>query len=188
MPPAGDAPDGPAAPEVPVRSRRVFQGRVIGLRVDEVRLPDGRTAVREVVDHPGAAVVVPLTAEGEVLLVRQYRYSVGATLLEVPAGTLEPGESPLDCARRELTEEAGATAERFEPLATLYPSPGVLTEVLHCFLATGLHLGTPQGTAEEDLTLVRLPLAEAVARVVAGEIRDAKSVASLLLTARRLGV
>ena len=142
-----------------------------------------------VIKAPGyRARVVPLTADGEVLLVRQYRYSVGATLLEVPAGTLEPGESPLDCARRELAEEAGAAAERFEPLATLFPSPGVLTEVLHCYLATGLRLGTPQGTAEEDLTLVRLPLAEAVARVVAGEIRDAKSVASLLLTARRLGV
>ncbi|MGH2453238.1 MAG: NUDIX domain-containing protein [bacterium] len=173
-------------PETLVRSRRIYAGRVLGLRVDEVRLADGRTAQREIVDHPGAAVVVPLTDAGEVLMVRQYRYAVGEPLLEVPAGTLEPGEEALACARRELIEEVGAEAARWDLLAVLYPSPGVLTEVMHLFLARRLTEGPPRGTEEEDLAPQRLTLEDAVARVRRGDIRDAKSVAGLLLVADRL--
>lgn len=172
-------------PESLVRSRRIYAGRVLGLRVDEVRLADGRTAHREVVDHPGAAVVVPLTDGGEILMVRQYRYAVGETLLEVPAGTLEPGEEPLACAQRELLEEVGAEAAHWEPLAVLYPSPGVMGEIMHLFLARGLTEGPARGTEEEELATERLPLEQALARVRRGEIRDAKSVAGLLLVADR---
>jgi ADP-ribose pyrophosphatase len=170
-------------PETLIRSRRIHVGRVVSLRVDDVRLPDGRTAQREVVDHPGAAVIVPLTDGGEILMVRQYRYAVGDVLLELPAGTLERGEDPLACARRELAEEVGAEAARWESLAVLYPSPGVLTEVMHLFLARELTEGPPRGTEEEDLTIERLSFAEALERVRRGEIRDAKSVAGLLLAA-----
>ncbi len=127
-------------------------------------------------------MVVPLTDGGEVLMVRQYRYAVGESLLEVPAGTLEPGEDPLACARRELLEEVGAEAAHWEPVAVLYPSPGVLTEVMHLFLARGLTEGPPRGTEEEELATERLTLEEALARVRRGEIRDAKSVVGLLLT------
>jgi len=172
-------------PETLIRSRRIHVGRVVSLRVDDVRLPDGRTAQREVVDHPGAAVIVPLTDAGEILMVRQYRYAVGEVLLELPAGTLERGEDPLACARRELAEEVGADAAHWEPLAVLYPSPGVMTEVMHLFLAQGLTEGRPTGTPEEDLAMERLSLAEALDRVRRGEIRDAKSVAGLLLAAER---
>ncbi|HEV8339426.1 MAG TPA: NUDIX hydrolase [bacterium] len=170
-------------PETLIRSRRIHVGRVVSLRVDDVRLPDGRTAQREVVDHPGAAVIVPLTDGGEILMVRQYRYAVGDVLLELPAGTLERGEDPLACARRELAEEVGAEAARWETLAVLYPSPGVLTEVMHLFLARELTEGPPRGAEEEDLTIERLSFAEALERVRRGEIRDAKSVAGLLLAA-----
>ncbi len=174
-------------PEVWLASRRVFSGRVVGLRVDRVRLPDGRETEREVVEHRGAAAVVPLTEEGEVLLVRQFRYAVGEPLLEIPAGTLEPGEAPLACAVRELAEEVGAQATHWDPLAVLYPSPGVLTEAMHLFLATGLAAVPARAAADEDLAVERLPLREALARVERGEIRDAKSVAGLLLAARRRG-
>lgn len=172
-------------PEILVRSRRIHAGRVLGVRVDEVRLPDGRTAQREVVEHPGAAVVVPLTDTNAVLMVRQYRYAVGEVLLELPAGTLEPGESPLACAQRELAEEVGAEAAHWEPLAVLYPSPGVMTEVMHLYLARDLREGRPRGTDAEDLVVERVALADAVERVRRGEIRDAKSVAGLLLVADR---
>jgi len=174
-------------PEVCLASQRIFSGRVISLRVDRVRLFDGRETEREVVEHRGAAAVVPLTEGGEVLLVRQYRYAVGEPLLEIPAGTLEPGEAPLSCAVRELAEEVGAQAAHWDPLAVLYPSPGVLTETMHLFLATGLAAVPARAAADEDLAVERLPLGEALARVERGEIRDAKSVAGLLLAARRRG-
>lgn len=172
-------------PEVCLASRRVFSGRVVGLRVDRVRLPGGLETEREVVEHRGAAAVVPLTEGGEVLLVRQFRYAVGEPLLEIPAGTLEPGEAPLACAVRELAEEAGVQAAQWDPLAVLYPSPGVLTEAMHIFLATGLSPMPGRAAPDEDLAVERLPLEEALARVERGEIRDAKSVAGLLLAARR---
>ncbi|MDQ7849916.1 MAG: NUDIX hydrolase [Armatimonadota bacterium] len=175
------------SPEVCLASRRLFSGRVVGLRVDRVRLPGGGETEREVVEHRGAAAVVPLTERGEVLLVRQYRYAVGEFLLEIPAGTLEPGEAPLACAVRELAEEVGVQARRWDPLAVLYPSPGVLTEAMHLFLATGLVAAPGRAAADEDLAVERLPLGEAVARVERGEIRDAKSVAGLLLAARHRG-
>lgn len=176
------------AREIQVRSRRIYEGRVVNLRVDLVRLPDGRVVEREVVEHPGAAAVVALTDREEVLMVRQYRYAVGQTLLEIPAGTLEVGEDPLACAMRELVEELGATAGRWEPLATLFYSPGFLTEVMHLFLASDLAEGQPRPDPDERLTVERIPLPEAVELVRRGEVRDAKSVAGLLLVARRRGI
>jgi ADP-ribose pyrophosphatase len=176
------------AREIQVRSRRIYEGRVVNLRVDLVRLPDGRVVEREVVEHPGAAAMVALTDREEVLMVRQYRYAVGQTLLELPAGTLEAGEDPLACAVRELAEELGATARRWEPLATLFYSPGFLTEVMHLFLASDLVEGEPRPGPDERLTVQRIPLPEAVELVRRGEVRDAKSVAGLLLIARRRGI
>jgi ADP-ribose pyrophosphatase len=155
------------AREIQVRSRRIYEGRVVNLRVDAVRLPDGREVEREVVEHPGAAAVVPLTERDEVLMVRQYRYAVGQILLELPAGTLEPGE---------------------DPLATLFYSPGFLTEVMHLFLASDLVEGEPRPGPDERLTVERIPLPEAVELVRRGEVRDAKSVAGLLLVARMKGI
>lgn len=175
-------------PETRVESRRIYTGRVLNLRVDRVRLGDGREAEREVAEHPGAAVIAPLTDGDELLMVRQFRYAVGGTLLELPAGTLEAGESPAACASRELLEEVGVQAAHWEPLATLLPSPGVMTEVMHLFLATGLAEGPRRQAGDEDLRVERVHLRDAVEMILRGEIRDAKSVAGILLVARRRGV
>ncbi len=173
-------------PETQVSSRRIYTGRVVNLRVDRVRLPDGRQTEREVVEHRGAAVIVALTEARDVLLVRQFRYAAGEALLEIPAGTLEEGEDPLTCARRELREEVGAHAAHWELLTVLLPSPGVMTERMHLFLATEVTEGQAEGTADEFLTVERVPLAAAVDLVRRGEIRDAKSIAGILLVALRL--
>ena len=167
-----------------LRTTRVYDGRVVSLRVDEVALPSGRTGVREIVEHRGAVAVVPMAANGDVFLVRQYRGPAGSELLEIPAGTLEPGEAVEAALDRELAEEIGLRGRRYERLLAFYPSPGFLTEVVHLFLAFELE---PHQLAaeEEDLTVVRMPLAQAVAAVASGEIRDGKSVIGLLLAAQR---
>lgn len=167
-----------------MHSRRVYDGRVVSLRVDEVALPSGRTASREIVEHRGAVAVVPLTADGEVLLVRQYRGATGGALVEIPAGTLEPGEDPEAALHRELAEEIGMRASHIERLLAFFPSPGFLTEVVHLYLARGL---TPhrQEAEEEDLEVLRVSLPEARAMVERGEIRDAKSIIGILLAAGR---
>lgn len=165
-----------------LRTTRVYDGRVVSLRVDDVRLPSGRTAVREIVEHRGAVAIVPFDA-GEVLLVRQHRAATGGMLLEVPAGTLEPGETVEAAVERELAEEVGLRG-RYERLIAFYPSPGILTEVVHLFLATALE-PYRLDAEEEDLTVVRLPLRDAVAQIATGEIRDAKTIIGLLLAAQR---
>lgn len=169
--------------EPTVASRLIYRGRVAGLRVDEVRLPSGRTAQREIVEHPGAAAIVAVTDEGEVVLVRQYRKAVEGTLLEIPAGTLEPGEAPVQCAHRELAEETGLRAETMTPLLTFAPSPGILSEVITIFRAGGLR---PVGGAtappeeEEGLRVTRVALQRIPAMIASGEIRDAKTIIGLL--------
>lgn len=172
-----------AARERVVSSRRIYDGRVVALRVDDVALPSGRSAQREIVEHRGAVAAVPLTERGEVLLVRQFRGAVGRELLEIPAGTVESGESPEACLQRELAEEIGMQAGRLEHLCTFFPSPGFLTEAVHVYLASDL---APRRlpAEEEDLTVVRLPLAEAMAGV-GRQIVDAKSIIGLLLATKR---
>ncbi len=167
-----------------VASHRVYDGRRVSVRLDDVALPGGRVAVYEVVEHPGAAAVVALTPDRHVLLVRQFRQPVGRELLELPAGTLEPGESPLECARRELAEEAGQAAGRWEPLISFYPSPGVLSEELHVFLAEDLRVSAAE-REEEDLRVESLPLEDAHRRIAAGEIRDAKSIIGITAARER---
>ncbi|MDR5683529.1 MAG: NUDIX hydrolase [Armatimonadota bacterium] len=172
--------------ERPIRSRTVFEGRVVRVRVEEVALPSGRTATREIVEHRGAVAMVPLTPAGEVLMVRQYRRALDAWLLELPAGTIEPGEDVTECLQRELAEEVGMQAGRIEHLITFFPSPGFLTERVHVYACTDLR---PHRLAaeEEGLEVVPLPLAEARSRVDSGEIQDAKSVIGILLVAEGHG-
>ncbi len=170
--------------ESTVGSRLIHRGRVIALRVDDVRLPSGRVVAREIVEHPGAAAVVALTDDGCVIMVRQYRKAVERELLEIPAGGLEPGEAPEACARRELAEETGLTARSLTRLVTFVPSPGIMTELISIFVARGLspiHSETPGD--EEDLRVVRVPVDQARAMIDSGEICDAKSIIGLLLAA-----
>ncbi len=164
-------------------TRRVYDGRVVSLRVDEVTLPGGGKTQREIVEHHGAVAVVPVAGR-DVYLVRQYRRAAGRALLEIPAGTLEPGERPVQALRRELAEEIGVRAARVRRLAAFYPSPGFLTEIVHLYLATGLRPARRQAEEDEDLEVVRVSLGRAMSLVNRGEIRDAKSIIGLLMASR----
>lgn len=169
-----------------LKSRRVFEGKIARLRVDTVQLAGGRTAQREIVEHEPVVAIVPIDSDGNVVLVRQYRLATGVVLLEVPAGGVDPGERPEEAAQRELAEEIGMRAGRLEPLAEFYVSPGFLTEYVYAFLATDLRDSPAEADEDEDITVVRMPLADAVAMAERGELRDAKSIAGLLLAARRV--
>lgn len=160
-------------------SRRVYEGRIINLRVDTVAFPDGRTGTREVVEYAGAVAVVPVNEKGELLLVRQYRHAVGKTLLEIPAGKLEQGEDPAASAGRELLEETGYEAERLTRLISFFSTPGFTTEELHLFLATGLNLKAQDLDDDEFIDVVPVPYEKALEMIWTGEICDAKSVAGI---------
>jgi ADP-ribose pyrophosphatase len=158
-------------------------GRVLALRLDQVEMPGGRTANREVLEHPGSVIVLPLFDDASVVMIDQYRHPLGRRIRELPAGLLDaPGEDPLATAQRELLEEAGLTARDWSVLIDLVPSPGFSDESQRVFLARGLtEVDRPLGTDEEaDLNVVRLPLTEAVRQVFAGEIVNSPAVAGLL--------
>ena len=163
-----------------VSSQEIFQGRIIKVQVDTVELPDGKTAKREVVKHPGAVVILPLTNEGEVVMVRQYRHATGEILLELPAGKRDGAEEPLECARRELEEETGYTAEQWQVICSFYTSPGFCDELLYLVLAKGLVKGEACPDEEEFIDVVTIPLAEAARMVLNGEIRDGKTCLGIL--------
>jgi ADP-ribose pyrophosphatase len=172
--------------EVLLSSERIYEGRILNLRRDRVRLPDGNEASREVVEHPGAVAIIALDKEKNVYLVRQYRYPIGRITLEIPAGKLDAGEEPVNCARRELAEEVGLQAAEWQLLLTFYSTPGFSNEIMYLFMATGLEPHREEADADEFLEVVRLPLAAAVAEIFKGTIQDAKSIAGLLAAARTL--
>lgn len=169
-------------PPLPVqRSQVLFQGRVFRVRRDWVRTPDGRTVTWDIVEHHGAVTIVPVDAQGQVWFVRQYRHAVGETILEFPAGTLEPGEEPLACAQRELAEEIGRAAAHWRRLGTFYLAPGYSTEQMTVFLARDLRPAQGQLDADEILRPERYPLAQVDAWIRGGHLRDAKTLAAWLL-------
>jgi len=172
--------------EALLTSERIYEGKILNLRRDWVRLPDGNKASREVVEHPGAVAIIALDKEGNVYLVRQYRHPIGQETLEVPAGKLDAGEEPLACARRELAEEAGLAAATWQLLLTFYTTPGFSNEIMYLFLASGLEPYQEEADADEFLAVVRLPLPAAVNLIYQGAIKDAKSIAGLLAVARTL--
>lgn len=156
----------------------VFEGRLVRLEVDRVRLADGAESVREVVRHSGAVVMLPVDDAQRVLMVRQFRYPTGETLLELPAGTLEPGEAPEACAARELAEEVGHRAGRLEKVGELYSAPGFCDELLHAFVATELQPVQGVGADEDErLVVERVALADLFGAVREGRVRDAKTAA-----------
>ncbi|WP_396208222.1 NUDIX hydrolase [Gemmatimonas sp.] len=166
---------------------RVYHGRIISVDLDEVRFPDGSTGTLEMIRHPGASAVVPVLGDPgddpEVLLIRQYRYAADQFLYEIPAGRLDPGETPADCARRELQEETGYSAERVEHVFTMYTTPGFTDEKIHLFVATGLVAGQAHREADEFMELVPTRLSRALSMVEQGEIQDAKTALALLYAA-----
>lgn len=174
----------PHLKEERLRSEEIYHGRILDITRDTVLLENGTEALREVVHHPGGACVVPLTADGCVLMVRQFRYPHHAETLELPAGKLESGEAPLQCAVRELKEEVGGEAEKLEPLGSLFPTPAYDEEVIYMYLARQITETHAQSLDEDEfLDVVRLPLAEAVQMVMDDRIKDAKTQIALLKTA-----
>ena len=165
--------------------RDIFNGRIFTVSLEEHMLPDGRLAEFEMVRHPGGAAVLPILADGRVVLLRQFRPAAGGFLWEIPAGRLEPGEAPTDCVARELAEEAGYRPGRLEPLGELLPAVGFCTERVYLFVAHEL-MPVPQALEpDEFLEVVALPAAEALALVERGEIPDAKTQLALLLARHR---
>jgi len=173
-----------AAPEV-IASERVHD-RWLGLRIDTLRYASGREGAIDVVEHRGGVTLLALDAEGRVLLVRQYRHAIGRALLELPAGTIDPGESPEVCAERELQEETGYRPGRMERLGGFYSAPGYCSEYLHVFLCTDLIESRLQGD-EEAIYLHPTPLEDLLRLAAAGEIEDAKTAGALLLYLAREG-
>ncbi|MFW5868187.1 MAG: NUDIX domain-containing protein [Armatimonadota bacterium] len=172
--------------ETTTASERVFEGRLIHVRVDDVTLPGGQESRREIVEHRGAVAAVPLTADREVIFVRQWRHPAGAVLLEIPAGTCEEGEDPLETLHRELIEEIGHRAGCVECLTEVYTAPGYSTELIGLYLATQLEPVEGEADDDENIEIVRVPLQEAFRMCRDGEIVDAKTVSALLLAGVRL--
>jgi ADP-ribose pyrophosphatase len=162
-------------------TRQVFDGKIVKVFLDEIRLPDGRTANWERVKHPGAVGIVPLDDDGNVLMVRQYRNAVRGVLLEIPAGKLEASEDPLDCARRELAEETGMKAGEIVALSEFYNSPGYSDERFFLYLARSLAPTRGESEPDEFLDLVRVGLDEAFTLISSGRLRDAKSIIGMTL-------
>lgn len=173
--------------ERPVATRRIYEGRLINLRVDTVELPDGRLTTREIVEHRGAVAIIPILDDGRIALVRQFRAAVGSDLLEVPAGTLDPGEDPDACAARELIEETGYRASRLDKVLFAWMAPGYSAEGIHYYLARGLTPCEGEQDEDENLTVELLDFATALDMLDAGEFKDAKTVAALCLASRILG-
>jgi ADP-ribose pyrophosphatase len=171
-----------------IKSVRVHTGKVISLDVDTVRFPDGSTGELEMIRHPGASAIVPFLSDPDgndpqILLIKQYRYAANGYVVEIPAGRLNPGEDPRDCAARELKEETGCTAEQLEFLTTMFTTPGFTDEKIHLYMATGLVVGETKHEADEFLDLQPMPLSRALEMVKSGEIRDGKTALGLLFAA-----
>ena len=173
--------------EIPFAGETIYDGAILRVEKWQVTCPNGHTAPREIVVHKGAAAVVPVYEDGTTLLVRQHRVSVDRVTLEIPAGKLDSwGEDPYDCAVRELKEETGLAAERFTLLTSLLTTPGFCTEKIAIYLAEGLSQGETDPDEDEFLGLVRMPLEEACALVMRGEIRDSKTICGLLMARETL--
>ncbi len=162
--------------------KNLYRGKIFDVALEKVSLPNGVTKDREVIRHPGAAAMVPLLDDGKVVLIRQYRHAVGKFLWEIPAGTLEHGERPMECARRELVEETGHEATSFEKLAEILPAPGYTDEHIHIFLATGLRPAKQKLDDDEVLELQPTAFDTALEMIMEGEIQDAKTMIGILLT------
>lgn len=170
--------------EKKVSSKLIFDGKVVHLYCDEVSLPDGKRSVREYVKHIGAVCVVPVTDEGEIVCVRQYRYAIGKAMLEIPAGKLDaPDEDRREAALRELREETGATCKRLDFIGDFYSSPAILDERISMYMARGLEFGETDFDDDEYIEIEKIPVDELVRMICSGEVTDAKTQAAVLKAA-----
>lgn len=168
-------------PEVGLSKETLYEGKLLKVIKEKVRLPDGNERPREIVLHPGAVALVPIDDDGRIVLVRQYRRAANGVLLEIPAGTREPDEDAEACAMRELQEEIGCKAANVQRLGGFYSAPGFCTEFLECFLMTGLSESRIQPDDDENIEIERLTAEEAMEAIARGEIRDAKSICGIML-------
>lgn len=173
--------------EAMLESKEIFNGRVIRVTLDKVQLEDGTTSTREVVHHHGGACVLPVDADGNVTMVRQFRYALGEELWELPAGKLEAGEDPFEAAKRELGEECGLTADTYTELGVVYPTVGYDSERIYLWAAEGLHTVGQHLDAGEFLDVVKMPFAQALGLVMDGTIKDSKTQVALLKYAQLRG-
>lgn len=169
--------------EKTVRKNYIYQGKIVNLRCDDAELPDGKPCKREIVEHPGGACVL-CVEDGNVVLVRQFRYAYGEELLEIPAGKLERGEDPMLAAKRELEEETGLVAD-LVPLTVLYPTPGYSNEKIYLYAAKNVRTGTKHPDEDEFLDVVKLPVETVLGLIESGAIRDGKTIVALLLYLKR---
>lgn len=175
--------------ETTIRSEEAFSGRLVKLRVDTVRLPDGKEARREIVVHRGAVAAVPLLDHDRIVMVRQFRQAAGEILLEIPAGTLDPNEDPHACVARELGEEIGFQSNKLTLMFRSYLAPGYSSEMLHTFLAEDMvRTDVANSDADEFIEIAEVPMAEAVEKITSGEIKDAKSICGILMAQRFLAL
>ena len=165
----------------------IFRGLVVNIEHMEVKVGEKGWHPYQIIRHPGGVAVVPLHEDGTVTLIRQLRPAVDEDMLEIPAGRLAPGEPPESCGRRELLEETGLSAEKFQSLGSIHPTPGICDERIHLYLATGLTLGASDQEAYEDIETIRIPFAEALALAESSSITDSKSVVALFRAAGRVG-
>ncbi len=166
--------------EETIGSQSIYSGKILSLRRDTIKIRDGKVAIREIVEHGGAVGIVPFTDEGKIILVKQFRKATNKELVEIPAGTLEIGEDPIDCASRELEEETGYVASEMRPIISFYLAPGYSTEIMHIFRANGLRKTRQKLEDDEALELIDVELDEAISMVRRNEIEDAKTITSLL--------
>jgi ADP-ribose pyrophosphatase len=169
-----------------LKSEKMYQGRAFDVRRDQVQLPQGKVTNLDIVEHVGAVTIVPVDPDGQIVFVRQYRHPAGGEILELPAGTLEPGEDPMECAHREIQEEIGMGAGYLRKIGEFFLAPGYSTEFMHVFLATDLFPSSLPGDEDEVLSVVRYPTEATFEAAHAGEIKDAKTLAALFFVQRFL--
>lgn len=166
--------------EKTLSSKLIYEGRAVKLRVDTVQMPSGRQTTREIVEHVDCVAIIAVDADDNVLLVNQFRKPVEKELLEIPAGCIDPGESPVDCVCRELREETGYLPRKVERLGGFYSAPGYCTEYLHLYLATDLTSNPLHAEDTESIQLIRVPISQILSLITSGTLCDAKSIAGLL--------
>jgi ADP-ribose pyrophosphatase len=165
-------------------SRKVYDGELIKVRLDLLSLPNGKTKTREVVEHPSTVAVLPILSQDKIVMIQQYRHPTGKILLEIPAGTLRPGESPEECAGRELAEEAGFKAGKLEEMFQCYLAPGYSSELMHIYLATNLSRAARSPDSDEFIKVQIVGIDEALRKIGKREIEDAKTIAAILYAKR----
>src|SRR4030042_1154736 len=168
--------------EKKISSEEIFKGEIVGLYVDRVKLPNNKIVTREKVTHPGAVGIIPVSKEGKIILVKQFRYPLGRVLLEIPAGKLGKNENSRDCAKRELKEEIGAAGGKLIHLTTFYTSPGFCNEILYLYLAIDFERKENNLDEDEFLTVVELKMKDALDYIENGKIKDAKTIIGVLLS------